>query len=203
MKNILTFRNLAIALVFSLLLFTASLLSDRLFLSHGLIRLHVVAASDSAPDQSVKLKVRDAVNDRLSQLLSDCKTKEQAETALQAHLDSLKDLSDTVLRENGFSETANVTLCREAFPIRDYETFRLPSGVYDSLRITIGSGQGHNWWCVVYPGLCNAATVKSIPADETISVGLMNTLSGSPGTEVRFYLLDQFGKLQNKWFASK
>lgn len=200
MKNIFTFRNFIIAAVFAVLCFTASLISDRAFLSHGLIRLHVVAASDSAPDQSVKLKVRDAVNDCLSGLLSDCRTKAQAQAVLQENLDNLKDLSDSVLLENGFPETAQVTLCREAFPIRSYETFRLPSGVYDSLRITIGPGQGHNWWCVVYPGLCNAATVKSIPAD-AVSVGLMNTLSGSPGTEVRFYLLDKLGSLQNKWFA--
>lgn len=201
MKNLLTFRNLTIAAVFALLCFTASLLSDRAVLSHGLIRLHVVAASDSAPDQSVKLKVKDAVNAHLSALLSDCRTKEEAHLRLQENLEQLQILSDGVLRDSGFSETARVTLCREAFPIRDYETFRLPSGVYDSLRITIGPGQGHNWWCVVYPQLCNAATVKCNSADEAVSVGLMSTLSGKPGTEVRFYLLDKLGQLQNKWFT--
>ncbi len=201
MKNIFSFRNLIVLSVLSLLLFTASLLSDRAFLSHGLIRLHVVAASDASWDQSVKLKVKDAVNDRLSELLSDCQTKEQAQTVLRENLNNLKDLSDTVLHESGLSETARVTLCREAFPIRDYETFRLPSGVYDSLRITIGAGQGHNWWCVVYPGLCNAATVKSAPEDDAVRVGLMDTLTDKPGTEVRFYLLDKLGQLQNKWFT--
>lgn len=202
MKKVLTFRNLIILSVILLLVFTASLLSDRFFLSHGLVRLHVVANSDSAEDQSVKLMVKDAVNEQLSRLLAECETKAQAELVLSNNLDSLCTLSEAILRENGFEENCCVSLCRESFPIRDYETFRLPSGVYDSLRITIGSGQGHNWWCVVYPSLCNASTTRALSDKDAVPVGLMDTLAGKPGTQVRFYLLDKLGSLQNKLFTS-
>lgn len=198
MKKLLTLRFLFILFVFLLLLFTASLLSDRAFLSHGLVRLHVVANSDSAADQSVKLMVKDAVNDYLSEKLSDCRTKAQAEAVLQANLETLTALSDDVLKSRGFADTCVVKFCREPFPARDYDTFRLPAGVYDSLRITIGSGQGHNWWCVVYPGLCSMPA----KASSAVPVGLMDTLSGKPGTQVRFYLLDKLGELQKRLHKS-
>lgn len=210
MKNVLNRKTSAAALVAALLallllLGIGCLLRDRAVLGHGLVRLHVVANSDSPEDQSVKLRVKDGVVDYLSYRLSGAESVDDAKKVLERELPALEALAEQILLESGFSEKATVTLCREPFPIRDYETFRLPSGVYQSLRIVIGSGQGHNWWCVVYPNLCNAATTRGLSdaSGDAIPTGLVHTISGKPGTQVRFYLLDKLGQVQNGLFRPK
>lgn len=207
MENVLKRKNSDICfasalLVFLLLFGLGSLLRDRAVLGHGLVRLHVVANSDSAADQSVKLQVKNAVVAYLSESLSDAKDIACAETRLEQEIPVLESIARKTLSDCGFSDAVTVSLCREAFPIRDYETFRLPSGVYQSLRIVIGQGRGHNWWCVVYPNLCNAAATQSLfdRAGDAIPAGLVSTISGKPGTQMRFYLLDKLGQAQNRLF---
>lgn len=182
------------------LVFLGSLLSDRAALQRGLVRLHVVANSDSAQDQSVKLAVRDEILAYLKENMPDLSNASQALDYLKAQLPELERIANEVLSRFGFSERARVSLCREAFPIRDYDTFRLPSGVYQSLRVTIGEGSGHNWWCVVYPALCNAATTRDVSsqAEGALPVSLTNAITQKPGTQLRFYLLDQLGAWDNR-----
>ena len=124
------------------------LLMDKNTLRQELIRLHVVAASDSVEDQAVKLQVRDAVMASLKQALSDATDVEQAKAYIQAHLPQIEAAARSVLQKMGLEETVTVRFLEETFSARDYDTFSLPSGVYESLRITIGEGSGKNWWCV-------------------------------------------------------
>lgn len=127
-----------------------------------LIRLHVVANSDSEADQAVKLQVRDAILLETETLLSDVDDRDQAYDVLSQSLDRLKLAADNALREQGRDETAHVTLGRALFGARHYDTFTLPGGYYDALRVTIGEGQGRNWWCVVYPQLCTGAVSEDL-----------------------------------------
>ena len=103
----------------------------------------------------------------------------------------------------GFDGEAAVSLCKEAFDTRYYETFTLPAGVYEALRITIGEGNGKNWWCVVFPSLCVPATSSGFE-DAAVGAGFSDTLSGAvtgeEDYEVRFYLLDTLGRLENILF---
>mgnify|MGYP002421677871 FL=1 len=130
-------------------------------LAQKLIRLHVVANSDTAEDQRVKLLVRDAVLRAAADALEE---KTDPEAALQNGLPAIEQAANETLSRLGSGDMAKVSLRRELFPTRDYETFRLPAGVYRTLRVTIGTGEGHNWWCVVFPALCLPANVEDLEA---------------------------------------
>ena len=174
--------------------------ADRKILGENLIRLHVVADSDSDADQNVKLQVRDAITRRLQPVMGDFQNVRQAEDYLQAHLSELEQIANQALEAAGSSDKATVTLGKEAFPLRRYDTFSLPSGVYRSLRITIGEGQGKNWWCVVFPSLCMPAAGENFndtAAGAGFSNGLSDTLKEEEPYQVRFFLLDLLGKVQN------
>ena len=124
-------------------------------MSEKIIRLHVVANSDSSADQAVKLHVRDAVLAAARQALQGAGDPQQA---IAQALPQLEAAANAALAAQGSRDTASVSFRRELFPTRDYDTFSLPSGVYRSLRVTIGAGGGHNWWCVIFPSLCVPAT---------------------------------------------
>ncbi|MBQ6431092.1 MAG: stage II sporulation protein R [Oscillospiraceae bacterium] len=122
------------------------------------VRLHVVANSDSEEDQRQKLAVRDAVLPVIGELTARCADAVQAREVLAAHLPQIQAAAQTA--SGGREVTASLT--NEAFPTRYYDTFTLPAGTYPSLRIRIGAAQGHNWWCVVFPSLCFAATSDAL-----------------------------------------
>ena len=116
--------------------------------------LHVVANSDSEEDQSVKLLVRDAVLEEAAKWYGGAQSMEEASSQLCTHLQSLGETARTTLAENGMEYSAKVEMTEMYFSTRDYGTFRLPAGRYRTLRVTLGEGQGKNWWCVVFPSLC-------------------------------------------------
>lgn len=182
-----------------------TIVQDKQNLSNNLIRLHVVADSDSAEDQKVKLQVRDAITEKLNSVMDDFQDVESAKAYLQETLPELEKIANDVLKSLGNSCRAVVTFAKEAFPTREYDTFSLPAGVYESLRVTIGSGEGKNWWCVVFPSLCISATTDGFE-DTAVGAGfsdqLSGTLSGKPKYQVRFFLLDCFGWIEN-WIYQK
>jgi len=197
MKKLLkiAFVLLAIYLVF----WCGTLFADRKALNDNLIRLHVVANSDSDDDQTLKLKVRDAVVDKLQATMESFSSMEEAKEYLQAHLPELEEFVNQVIRDLGGTDTAKVSVDHEAFDTREYDTFVLPAGNYEALRITIGEGQGKNWWCVVFPSLCVGKTHQEF-ADTAVGAGFSNTLTdtlqqGKP--QIRFFLLDWLGRVEN------
>ena len=182
------------------LVWCGTLIADRQRLREELIRLHVVANSDSEEDQSLKLRVRDAVVESLQQGMADMTDTEQAKAYLQENLPKIENLANQVLAQAGCSDTAQVSLMLEEFNTRIYDTFTLPAGIYESLRIIIGEGEGRNWWCVVFPSLCIPATSEGFE-DTAAGAGfpesLTGALEGEAGYEVRFFLLDALGSLEN------
>ena len=146
---------LALALVLAATTVSAAALQrEQVALAEKLIRLHVVANSDAQEDQQVKLKVRDAVLAVAEPML---RGGEDPRTALAMGLADIQQAAQQCLLENGFDASVRVSLGPERFPTRVYDSFSLPAGVYQSLRITIGAGEGQNWWCVVFPSICFAA----------------------------------------------
>lgn len=133
-------------------------------LAEKTIRLHVVANSDSAEDQAQKLQVRDAVLEKVAQITETCSNAASAKREIALHIDEI--------REAAQKETAydvQVRLGTEQFETRYYDTFTLPAGEYPALRVNLGKAQGHNWWCVVFPSLCTAATSDAL--ERTAAVG--------------------------------
>ena len=178
------------------LVYTIALVGDRQKLRGELIRLHVVAASDSEEDQAIKLQVRDAVLESLQAGLENATDIEAAKAYIESQLPKLEAAANQVLAAAGGGDVATVSLQVEEFAARVYDTFSLPAGLYDSLRVTIGEGEGRNWWCVTFPTLCIPATTEGF---EAVGAGFSDELTGSltGEYEVRFYLLDLLGQLEN------
>ena len=202
MKN--SVKTLKVCLLAVVLIWMASVVVDREKLNQELIRLHVVANSDSAKDQAIKLQVRDAVIESLQKAMSDIADVEQAKAYIRNNLPKIQNVANQVLSACGVEADAVVSFTKETFDTRYYDTFKLPAGIYESLRITIGEGEGKNWWCVVFPSLCLPATTQgfeAVAAGAGFEDALLGALEGEPAYEVRFYLLDLLGKLENKFFV--
>lgn len=197
-------KQLSICCVIAAFCWCLYLVSQKQTIVEGLIRFHVVANSDSAEDQAVKLKVRDAVLESILMDLQSISDISQAKRYLQENIPKIETIVNYTLKQNGYPEISTVSLCRERFDIRHYETFSLPAGIYDSLRIIIGEGNGHNWWCVAFPTLCVPATSSGFEA-AAVSAGfsesIAQTLSTEDGYTIQFYLLNQLGKLENIFFG--
>lgn len=128
------------------------------------IRLHVLAASDSEDDQSDKLAVRDAILAEYGELFRGFSDRADAEAAITPELrEKIGQTARKTLAGRGCAAPVSVTLSEEDYPTRDYGNFSLPAGRYLSLRVVIGEGEGKNWWCVLFPPLCTAASVDGVP----------------------------------------
>ena len=133
------------------------------------VRLHVLANSDNEHDQNLKLKVRDALLERVNNF--NASSKEEALELINESKQELEELAKSVILENGYDYGVEIEIGKEYYQTRYYEDFALPAGEYTSVRVIIGSGQGQNWWCVLFPPLC---TNQAIAHDEEacIEVGL-------------------------------
>lgn len=126
----------------------------------SVIRLHVLAESDSAEDQAVKLTVRDRVLEILTPMMNDVHTMEEAAAVVTENLNLLEKEAAACLADAGREETLQVRLTEERYPTRVYDAFSLPAGEYLSLRVIIGSGEGQNWWCVLFPSVCGRFALR-------------------------------------------
>ena len=118
------------------------------------IRLRILANSDLKSDQDLKIKVRDAVNAKITGWVQDLTSKEEAEKAIRSHLPELKATAEETVRREGANQTVKMELGKVQFPTKLYGEFLYPAGTYEALLITLGEGKGANWWCVLFPPLC-------------------------------------------------
>ena len=135
-------------------------------LKNNLIRFHVRANSDSSFDQACKLKVRDAVISKVSQMMDKADTKEEAFDILKKQKDSIKNTAQEILKKEGVIQKVKVHFVQEKFPEKTYGQYTFPEGIYDALRIDLGEAKGHNWWCVLYPNLCFLDTTNAVIPDK-------------------------------------
>ena len=159
----------------------------------GLVRLHVLAVSDDAAEQALKLRVRDAVLDYLRPRLAEAEDAGAAREILREELPGVAAAAQTAAE----GREVRVSLGQEDYPARDYGGFTLPAGRYESLRVVLGAGEGHNWWCVVFPPLCLEA-VEGEPLQSAMSPEDYAIVSGREGYELRFWLVDLWGALMNR-----
>ena len=157
-------------------------------LAGGLVRLHVIARSDSQADQAEKLAVRDRVLAILSPALAGCETREDAVDIILSHREDIESAAGDV----------TMSLGTEHYPTRDYGTFALPAGDYLPLRVTLGPGEGRNWWCVVFPPLCTEALAEpDADAFAALDDNARDLIArdGDGGYALRFRLADWWGEL--------
>ena len=168
------------------------------------VRLHVLANSDTEEDQALKLKVRDTVLAAAAPYVEGCTTQAEAVEALTAYLPELEAAASAVIAAEGYDYPVTVLLGEEDYPTRTYESCAFPAGKYVSLRVCIGEAEGQNWWCCLFPPLClSAAIAKQDNEDAFIQVGLTKdqysiiTETGKTKYKVRFKLLE----VLEDWFG--
>lgn len=170
MKKTIGFLMAAVLLIAA---FTVLPIHGEAQLYDNVIRLHVLAASDSEQDQTLKLIVRDAVLEKTQTVLKNAQNRREAEAILRENLPVLQQTSEQALAAHGAPNTVTVTLDEECYPTKRYEELAFPAGEYLSLRIMIGEAEGENWWCVLFPPLClTAATEKRETEATCLSAGL-------------------------------
>ena len=162
-------------------------------LSEKLVRFHVIAVSDDEYEQQLKLRVRDAVLEYISPKLEEAESSTQAREILAAELDNIREAAQTVSEGRGVT----VTLTRENYPTKSYEGFTLPAGEYESLRVILGEGQGHNWWCIVFPPVCLSAA-QADTVERQLGEEDFRLISEEEGYELRFKALELWGELVEK-----
>lgn len=160
------------------------------------LRLHVVADSNSETDQKLKLLVRDAVLEKGGELFEGTVTVDTAKAEILPRVDELKAAATKVLRENCCKNSVEITVTEEYFNTRCYEDFTMPAGVYTAVRVNIGSAAGQNWWCVMFPPLCLPAA--STDADAFFTDAEMKVVSSSPEYEPRFKIVEIIESIKAK-----
>lgn len=169
------------------------------------VRLHVIANSDSEEDQTLKLKVRDRIIEVVDPAVKNCKSQTEAVAAIGVIMGDIQAAAEDVIEEEGFDYPVSVVITEEQYPTKNYESCAFPEGEYVSLQVKIGESEGQNWWCCLFPPLClSAATDKKSNEDAFISVGLTDeqykiiTETDSPKYKARFKILEVF----SKWFGN-
>ena len=166
----------------------------------SVLRLHVLANSDSDGDQALKLKVRDAILADTAHLFADCKSRDEASAVVNENLPLLQMSAERTIGEAGYSYPVRIELGEEEYPTKNYESACFPAGEYLSLRVLIGEGEGQNWWCVLFPPLCVSAASES---DGSVEVGLYGdqyaivTETEDIKYKIRFKLLEAIEKAVN------
>ena len=198
MKKILIFLVVTVFMFFLLVGYSTSVNSN---LSQNIVRLHVLANSDSDEDQALKLKVRDAI---LEHSQNNFTKKDEVATKL----DLYKEIAEKVIAENGYDYNVEVEYGNFKFPTKEYNSIRLPAGNYDAVRVKIGDAEGQNWWCVMFPPLCfvDGTTdtayaeekLKSSLDGETYDIITSKAKKGSSPFEIKFKIVEFYGKLCGK-----
>ena len=187
-----------IAALLIALLCGSSLSREQAALSDKLVRLHVVANSDDAEDQALKLAVRDAVLTALAPRLESVTDASEASRIIEGSFAFIKLAAQREVARQGFDYGVAVSLQLEDFPTREYDTFSLPAGVYNALRVVIGEGEGKNWWCVVFPPLCTELATGTETADVfgALSDYEVKLICEEDGYAVRFKSMELLAKLK-------
>ena len=184
------------------LIFGALALQTQTQLADRVVRLHVLANSDSEEDQALKLLVRDAVLDRAEALLTQSEDRAEAEALLREHLTDFEQVAEAVITAEGYDYPVSVELEDTQFPTKEYDGFTLPAGEYLALRVLIGAAEGQNWWCVVFPPLCTTAAAE-VPA-AALEGGLSEEQVGliteeNTGYVLKFKAVEWWEQLREKW----
>lgn len=190
------------ALIICVFISTYSLDKECEGIRSDVLRLHVIAASDSREDQEIKLQLRDRLLSRGSEIFSGSKTKAQAEEKIRKGIPLLEKEAASFLKERGYNMNISISLAKSYFPTRKYEGFTLPAGYYDALRVVIGEGEGKNWWCIMFPALCLPAA-KGKGADlDAVFTDREKTLITEEKYEVRLWLVEKWQELNNYFISN-
>ena len=167
------------------------------------VRLHILANSDSAEDQALKLKVRDAILEASADWQEVAATPEEALALAEERLPQLQAIAEQTVAAEGYAYPVTAEVCRMYFTTRQYDTVTLPAGTYDAVRITIGEAEGQNWWCVMYPPLCVGAATDRKKATSLWNNNQKKLVENGDRYVVKFKVVEWAQKVFSKFLQKK
>ncbi|MBE6827391.1 MAG: stage II sporulation protein R [Ruminococcaceae bacterium] len=193
------FVSLGLALLFSFIFSILSFGKTCEGIRNSVLRMHIVANSDSDSDQQLKLKVRDALLEKGKNIFEGAASSCEAEKKLLDGRDELYQIARDVITENGYNYEIKINIGKCLFPTRTYDnSITLPAGVYDAVNVVIGEGKGHNWWCVMFPPMCLPVSESETDIEDVLSSDQINLIQSDPKYEPRFKIVEVYEFLINK-----
>lgn len=186
--------GMIIAIIFSICSFAKT--SEKI--RSDVLRLHVIANSDSSADQNLKLRVRDYILKEGKGIFNGSVTVENAVEKIRPQISELEKSTNEFIKAMGFDYNVKITLSNEYFTTRSYESVTLPAGKYLALRVVIGSGEGHNWWCVMFPPMCIPAADKKDEIENVFSDDEIKLVESNPKYEPRFKVIEIYESIRER-----
>lgn len=162
-----------------------------------ILRLHILANSDSNEDQELKLKVRDAVLNGTVNLFKNSKNKIDAINTSKAHLEQIQKIAETEVKRNGYNYKVEVQIVNMYFNTRKYESVTIPAGNYDAVRILIGKSSGHNWWCVMFPPICIPVAEEKQELSDVLTPSELELTQNKDQYDVQFKFVEYFKAIKD------
>lgn len=195
-------KALCLAFVFAILLNFTGFTAGCEEIPSQVLRLHVLANSDTREDQSLKLKVRDRILEESRGMLDDVKNREEAEKSVRQRLDQLQKAAQDEIKRQGYEYPVTARLAKTYFTTRTYGEVTLPAGEYDALEVTIGSGKGHNWWCVIFPQLCLPAAQDKKQLEDVLNPNELKIVRDGGGYQVKFKTVEYYEQVK-QWLSQR
>lgn len=184
--------GIVVAILFSICFFAKTSEEIR----SDVLRLHVIANSDTSVDQNLKLRLRDYILQEGKDIFNGSVNVENAVEKIEPVLPELEKSAKAFVNQAGFDYDVKISLSNEYFTTRTYETVTLPAGKYLALRVVIGSGEGHNWWCVMFPPMCVPAADKKDEIENVFSEKEIKLVESKPKYEPRFKVVEIYEQLK-------
>lgn len=194
--------SLLIAFIFCTVLSMSALNIECEEIRESVLRLHVLANSDDEADQNLKLKVRDRLLEVSNDIYADAQSRDDAIISTESNLALLQSEAEEVIKNSGYNYPVNVELEDTYFTTRTYGDITLPAGTYKAVRVIIGEGKGHNWWCVMFPPLCiSAASEEESELEDVLTDEQMDLVEGTP-YEAKFKCVEWYEELK-QYFSNQ
>ncbi len=189
-------KAVAIGLIIAIMFTFTGFCKTKENIANEVLRLHIIANSDSEEDQSLKLKVRDEILKRSDLIISDGDNLQLAIDEVSSSLNEIETIANEVIKNEGFDYTCKAEITQMYFNIREYENISMPSGEYTALRVTLGKGEGKNWWCVMFPPLCLPAAEKEVQSFSEKEQEILAVTE--PQYEIKFKVVEIWENIKNK-----
>ena len=185
-------------IIFSMIFSLAGFEAKCIDLKENVLRLHVIANSDSAEDQAIKLKIRDEILKKSDGLFETVGNKQDAIKKVNESKELLTKIAQEVLIKEGKTQPVSISVGTAYFDTRVYDNFTLPAGEYEAVRVLIGKAEGKNWWCVMFPSMCIPAAEKEHKLTEAVSEKSAEIAENAPRYEMRFKIIEWYEAVKNK-----
>ena len=189
-------KALALGLIVTVALSCISFSAQCRKIREDVLRLHILANSNSEKDQQLKLKVRDEILKISGDIFDGCKSLDDAQNAAKQKMPQIIKTAQNTVQSYGYDYTVTASLAKSYFDTRHYDDYTLPAGIYNAVRVIIGSGNGHNWWCVMYPSLCLPAACDNY--DTALDENERDIVENYPKYEIKFKSVEIFEWLKSK-----